>query len=75
MTVFFNKHIVVVGILTKEITLDYIEIKKQRELVGMTQVEVARGVGVSLAGYRNWEIGAGKPTPENLKKLKKVLGV
>ena len=50
------------------------EINTKRKELKLTQVDVARAVGVSLVGFRNWENGGGKPTPENLKKLKKVLG-
>jgi len=53
--------------------MDYEEIKKARESKGKTQIEIAREVGVSLSGYRLWEAGVGKPTPENLEKLKRVL--
>jgi transcriptional regulator with XRE-family HTH domain len=49
------------------------DLKKKREKLGLTQVEVARKVGVSLSGYLLWERGAGKPNAENKEKLKKVL--
>jgi len=49
------------------------DIKKKREKLGLTQVEVARKVGVSLSGYLLWERGGGKPNAENEEKLKKVL--
>ena len=51
------------------------EIKRVREKLGMTQVEVARSVGVSLAAFRVWESGGGLPKAVNLEKLKTVLGV
>ena len=41
---------------------------------GMTQVGVAKEVGVSLSAYRLWEQGVGKPTTDNLYLLKGVLG-
>ena len=41
----------------------------------MTQIEVAKAVGVSLFAYQLWEKGGNNPTPENLKKLKKVLEI
>ena len=50
-------------------------LKKIREQNGLTQMEVARKVGVSLTGYRLWENDVSQPNPENLKKLKKVLGI
>ena len=49
------------------------QIRKLRIKSGMTQVDVARAVGVSLVGFRNWENGGGKPKAENLKKLEEVL--
>jgi len=55
--------------------LNHTEIKRLRLEQDKTQIDICRAVGVSLAAYRNWELGAGQPTPENLKKLKNVLGV
>lgn len=46
-----------------------------RKIAGLTQVEVAVKVGVSLTSYQLWEKGVSKPNEENLKKLKDVLGV
>ena len=51
------------------------EIKEHRLKNKMTQVDVCRAVGVSLTAFRNWEMGAVNPSPENLEKLKSVLGV
>ncbi|MBT7630932.1 MAG: helix-turn-helix transcriptional regulator [Desulfobacula sp.] len=51
------------------------DFKKAREKLGMTQIDVSKAVGVSVVSYRLWEQGGGKPTPENLKKLKKVLRI
>lgn len=48
-------------------------IAELRKKKGLSQIEVAAAVGVSLGAYRLWELGGGKPTPENLEKLKKVL--
>jgi len=42
---------------------------------GMTQVDVAKAVGVSLSAYVLWERGVMNPTQENLEKLKDVLGI
>jgi len=42
---------------------------------GMTQVDVAKAVGVSLSAYVLWERGVMNPTQENLEKLKNVLGI
>lgn len=48
-------------------------IKELRVKKGLSQVAVAKACGVSLAGYLLWERGVGKPTPENLAKLRAVL--
>ena len=53
--------------------MDWEKIKEIREKKQMTQVEVSRAIGVSLSVFRYWEIGGGRPRPENLKKLKEVL--
>ena len=42
---------------------------------GLTQVKVARDVGVTLNTYVKWEQGVMKPNEENAKKLKEVLGL
>ena len=49
------------------------DLKEKRESLGMTQIDVSKAVGVSVAAYRLWEQGGGNPGPENLKKLLKVL--
>jgi len=49
-------------------------IKERRISKGLTQIEAAVKVGVSLSAYILWEKGANKPTPENQKKLDEVLG-
>jgi len=51
------------------------DLKKLREKKKLTQIDVAKAVGVSVASYRLWEQGGGKPKPENMEKLKKVLGI
>lgn len=50
-------------------------LKEQRVKKGMTQVDVAKAVGVSLVTYRLWEESASTPKEENKKKLIKVLDV
>lgn len=50
-------------------------IKSKRESIGLTQVEVAVRVGVSLPAYRLWEYGGTKPTAANRVKLLEVLGL
>lgn len=51
------------------------DLKALRKKLKMTQIDVAKAVGVSVASYRLWEQGGGKPNPGNLEKLKLVLGV
>lgn len=53
--------------------MEHEEIKRLRIKKELTQIQIARLCGVSLAGYRLWETGAGKPTEKNLEKLKKAL--
>ena len=48
------------------------EIRKEK---GYTQVDMARQVGVSITAYQLWENNVSTPNAENMKKLKKVLGV
>lgn len=55
--------------------MNYEAMRKARDKKEMTQIEVARLVGVSINTYRNWEQGGSNPTEENLQKLKEVLGV
>jgi DNA-binding transcriptional regulator YiaG len=50
------------------------EMKNLRKAKGLTQIEVAIAVGVSVPAYRLWEAGGTKPAAENEKKLKEVLG-
>jgi transcriptional regulator with XRE-family HTH domain len=47
-------------------------LKALRIAKGLTQVQVAAAVGVSLTTYRMWEYGM-PPTEENRKKLEEVL--
>lgn len=50
-----------------------VDFKERRLELKLTQNEVAKRVGVAVFTYQKWEGGTGKPTPENLKKLKEVL--
>ena len=50
-------------------------LKETREKKGLTQTEAAQAIGVSVEAYRRWENGGGNPSPENMEKLKKVLGL
>lgn len=47
-------------------------LKELRKKKGMKQTDVARELGVSLAAYRLWELGAGEPNRKNYEKLKKL---
>lgn len=48
-------------------------IKERRLGLKMSQVSLAKAVGVSVRTVQVWEQGAGTPTPKNMKKLKEVL--
>jgi len=50
------------------------DLRERRIKQGLTQVNVAVKVGVSLTTYQLWERQVGQPSPENLKKLEEVLG-
>lgn len=52
-----------------------INLKKIRLGLGMTHLQVALAVGVSVNSYASWEKGVTTPSPENMKKLKKVLKI
>lgn len=49
-------------------------IKEKREERGMTQVGLAKAMGVSQQAIAKWEIGAGMPRADKLMQLAKVLG-
>ena len=51
------------------------EIKEARKAKGLTQTKLSSLINVSVASVRMWEAGGYKPSPENLVKLKKALGV
>ncbi len=51
------------------------EIRERRKELGMTQVQVAVKVGVSLTAYQLWEHGVLHPNDQNAKKLKEVLQI
>ena len=50
-------------------------LREKREALKLTQTDVAVAVGVSVMAYQMWERGASEPKPENLRKLKEVLGL
>ena len=47
-------------------------LKELRKAKGLTQAEMAKLIGVSLAGYLLWERGVGEPNRKNYEKLKKL---
>ncbi len=50
-------------------------IKELRKKQGLTQIELAKRVGVSMMTIQLWERASTKPNEENLKKLMEVLNV
>ncbi|MHA1304075.1 MAG: helix-turn-helix domain-containing protein [Candidatus Heimdallarchaeaceae archaeon] len=55
--------------------MNYSKIKELRKANKLSQVELARRVGVSITSVQLWEKGGMNPNEENLIKLKKVLNV
>lgn len=51
------------------------DLKRERLKNKLTQIKLSQAVGVSVASVRLWEQGGGEPSPENMKKLKRALGV
>ncbi|NCB47916.1 XRE family transcriptional regulator [bacterium] len=47
-------------------------LKELRKKAGLTQMQLAAKLGVSLMSIRIWESGAGKPNEENYEKLKEL---
>lgn len=50
-------------------------IRRWRELAGLTQVELAALVGVSVRSVKRWEVGLCEPTGLYVAALCNVLGV
>lgn len=48
-------------------------LKELRKKFGLTQIEMAKKVGVSMLTWRLWEMGAASPKKENVKKLEKAI--
>ena len=48
-------------------------LRKTRQELGMTMVDLAVRVGVSLPTITAWERGVSKPSPEHMRKLLQVL--
>ena len=49
------------------------DLRKRRKALGLSQMELARLVGVSLLTIQTWERGVSEPKPENREKLERVL--
>ena len=50
-------------------------LKELRKQAHLTQVELAKLLGIEQSSYADWERGKKKPTQENLVKISQVLGV
>lgn len=50
-------------------------LKELRKQAHLTQVELAKRLGIGQSSYADWERGRKKPTQENLVKISQVLGV
>jgi len=48
-------------------------LKERRKALGLSQIELAKKVGVSIPTIQTWERGVGTPKPENEEKLEKIL--
>jgi len=51
------------------------QIKQAREVIGMTQIELARRMDCAEFTIRRWEKGGAKPLPIYRKKLEQVLKI
>ncbi len=49
------------------------DLRERRKALGLSQMELARLVGVSLLTVQLWERGVSEPKPENREKLEYVL--
>ena len=50
-------------------------LKKLRKKARLTQVDIARKLGISQQAYASWERGIKKPTQENLVKIAEIVNV
>lgn len=48
------------------------DLRKRRKALGLSQMGLARLVGVSLLTIQTWERGVSEPKPENKEKLEQV---
>lgn len=49
------------------------DLRERRKALGVSQMELAKLVGVSLLTVQIWERGVSEPKPENREKLEQVL--
>ena len=49
------------------------DLRKRRKALGLSQMELAKLVGVSLLTIQMWERCVSEPKPENREKLEQVL--
>lgn len=52
-----------------------VRLKELRKQAHLTQVELAKRLGIGQSSYADWERGKKKPTQENLVKIAQVLNV
>ena len=50
-------------------------LREARLKAGLTQMELARKVGVSITTIRGWEYGGWNPDQQNKEKLYKILEI
>lgn len=50
-------------------------LKELRKQANLTQVELAKRLGIGQSSYADWERGRKKPTQENLVKISQVFSV
>ncbi len=57
----------------KQGVLKMIDLKKERKKLGLTQVQMAKKIGVKYSPYVSWEAGRAEPNFENNFKIEKFL--
>lgn len=50
-------------------------LKDIRIAKGLTQLEMAKMLGVTVGTYRNWELGANDPNEINMYRIKEILEI
>ena len=53
--------------------MDITKLKELRNKRDLTQLQLAKLVGVTLNTYANWEKGANEPNEDNMEKLMEIL--